>query len=146
MPGVPHVLFVCVHNAGRSQMAAALLNQAAAGRVQVSSAGSQPASEISPAVIQAMAEVGLDLSRAFPKPLTGDQVQAADIVVTWDAATPAPSIRASGIWTGNCPTPPDLTLPQSAPSATPSASTYAICSTSWLAREGGTSQLGPQSA
>jgi arsenate reductase len=82
MTGVPHVLFVCVHNAGRSQMAAALLDQAAAGRVQVTSAGSQPASEINPAVVQAMAEVGLDLSRAFPKPLTGDHVQAADVVVT----------------------------------------------------------------
>jgi arsenate reductase len=90
MPGVPHVLFVCVHNAGRSQMAAALLDQAAAGRVRVTSAGSQPASEINPAVVQAMAEVGLDLSREFPALLTGDQVQAADIVITMGCGDACP--------------------------------------------------------
>jgi arsenate reductase len=90
MPSVPRVLFVCVHNAGRSQMAAALLDQAAAGRVLVTSAGSQPATEISPAVVQAMAEVGLDLSREFPKPLTGDQVQAADVVITMGCGDACP--------------------------------------------------------
>jgi arsenate reductase len=90
MPDVPRVLFVCVHNAGRSQMAAALLDQAAAGRVQVTSAGSQPASEINPAVVQAMAEVGLDLSREFPKPLTGDQVLAADVVITMGCGDACP--------------------------------------------------------
>jgi arsenate reductase (thioredoxin) len=90
MPGVPHVLFVCVHNAGRSQMAAALLDQAAAGRVRVTSAGSQPASEINPAVVQAMAEVGLDLSRELPKPLTGDQVRAADVVITMGCGDACP--------------------------------------------------------
>src|SRR5260221_7023140 len=90
MPGVPHVLFVCVHNAGRSQMAAALLDQAAAGRVRVTSAGSQPASDINRAVVQAMAEVGLDLSRRFPKPLTGDQVQAADVVITMGCGDACP--------------------------------------------------------
>ena len=70
MADVPEVLFVCTHNAGRSQMAAALLNQQAAGRVRVTSAGSQPASELNPAVVQAMAEIGLDISHEFPKPLT----------------------------------------------------------------------------
>jgi arsenate reductase (thioredoxin) len=90
MPDIPNVLFVCVHNAGRSQMAAALLDQAAGGRVRVTSAGSQPASEINPAVIQAMAEVGLDLSREFPRPLTGDQVQAADIVITMGCGDACP--------------------------------------------------------
>jgi arsenate reductase len=90
MPDVPNVLFVCVHNAGRSQMAAALLDQAAAGRVRVTSAGSQPASEINPAVAQAMAEVGLDLSREFPRPLTGDQVRAADIVITMGCGDACP--------------------------------------------------------
>jgi arsenate reductase len=90
MADVPHVLFVCVHNAGRSQMAAALLDQAAAGLVRVTSAGSQPASEINPAVVQAMAEVGLDLSREFPKPLTGDQVQAADVVITMGCGDACP--------------------------------------------------------
>jgi arsenate reductase len=87
---VPHVLFVCVHNAGRSQMAAALLDQAAGGRVLVTSAGSQPASEVNPAVVQAMAEVGLDLSREFPRPLTGDQVRAADVVITMGCGDACP--------------------------------------------------------
>jgi arsenate reductase (thioredoxin) len=90
MPDVPHVLFVCVHNAGRSQMAAALLDQAAAGRVLVTSAGSQPAREVNPAVVQAMAELGLDLSREFPKPLAGDQVQAADVVITMGCGDACP--------------------------------------------------------
>ncbi len=79
---VPSVLFVCVHNAGRSQMAAALLDHEAQGRVQVTSAGSQPAAELNPAVVAAMAEIGLDLSREFPQPLTGEQVQSADVVIT----------------------------------------------------------------
>ena len=90
MTDIPRVLFVCVHNAGRSQMAAALLDQAACGRVLVISAGSQPASEISPAVVQAMAEIGLDLSREFPKPLTGEQVQAADVVITMGCGDACP--------------------------------------------------------
>jgi arsenate reductase (thioredoxin) len=78
----PEVLFVCVHNAGRSQMAAALLQHHANGRVAVRSAGSAPASEINPAVVEAMAEIGLDLSQAFPKPLTTAAVQASDVVIT----------------------------------------------------------------
>ena len=73
MAEIPEVLFVCTHNAGRSQMAAALLNQQAAGRVRVTSAGSQPASELNPAVVAAMAEIGLDISREFPKPLTAEE-------------------------------------------------------------------------
>ncbi|MBO2456368.1 arsenate reductase ArsC [Actinomadura violacea] len=79
---VPEVLFVCVHNAGRSQMAAALLDHHAAGRVRVRSAGSAPADAINPAVRAVMAELGLDLSKEFPKPLTGEAVQAADVVIT----------------------------------------------------------------
>jgi arsenate reductase (thioredoxin) len=90
MTQIPRVLFVCVHNAGRSQMAAALLDHEAAGRVQVASAGSQPASEINPAVAQAMAEIGLDLSREFPKPLTGGQVQAADVLITMGCGDACP--------------------------------------------------------
>jgi protein-tyrosine-phosphatase len=86
----PRVLFVCVHNAGRSQMAAALLDHEAHGRVQVSSAGSQPAAELNPAVVAAMAEIGLDLSRAYPKPLTGDQVQASDVVITMGCGDACP--------------------------------------------------------
>ena len=82
MSSVPEVLFVCVHNAGRSQMAAALLDHHAAGRVVVRSAGSVPAAAVNPAVVAAMDEIGLDLSRASPKPLTEDAVRAAAVVVT----------------------------------------------------------------
>jgi len=90
MPGIPEVLFVCTHNAGRSQMAAALLDHQAAGRVRVTSAGSQPASQLNPAVVQAMAEIGLDISGEFPKPLTGDKIQAADVVITMGCGDACP--------------------------------------------------------
>ena len=79
---VPEVLFVCVHNAGRSQMAAGLLDHHAAGRVHVRSAGSTPADEVDPAVVAAMREVGIDISKEFPKELMTDVVEAADVVVT----------------------------------------------------------------
>jgi protein-tyrosine-phosphatase len=90
MADIPEVLFVCTHNAGRSQMAAALLDREAAGRVRVGSAGSQPASELNPAVVQAMAEIGIDISREFPRRLSTDQVQAADIVVTMGCGEACP--------------------------------------------------------
>ena len=90
MTDISEVLFVCTHNAGRSQMAAALLDHEAAGRVRVTSAGSQPASELNPAVVQAMAEIGLDISREFPKRLTTEQVQAADIVITMGCGDACP--------------------------------------------------------
>jgi arsenate reductase len=86
----PEILFVCVHNAGRSQMAAALLDRHAGGAVQVRSAGSDPADQINPAVVEAMREIGLDLSREFPKPLTDDAVQAADVVVTMGCGDACP--------------------------------------------------------
>jgi len=86
----PEVLFVCTHNAGRSQMAAALLNHEASGRVRVTSAGSQPASELNPAVVQAMAELGLDISRELPKRLTTQQVSAADVVITMGCGDACP--------------------------------------------------------
>jgi arsenate reductase len=90
MADLPEVLFVCTHNAGRSQMAAALLDHQAAGRVHVTSAGSQPAEQLNPAVVQAMAEIGLDISREFPKPLTTGQVQAADVVITMGCGDACP--------------------------------------------------------
>ena len=90
MTSTPEVLFVCIHNAGRSQMAAALLNHQAAGKVRVASAGSQPASELNPAVVAAMAEIGLDISREYPKPLTTGQVQAADVVITMGCGDTCP--------------------------------------------------------
>jgi arsenate reductase (thioredoxin) len=87
---MPEVLFVCVHNAGRSQMAAALLDRYAAGRVTVRSAGSDPADAVNPRVVAAMAEVGLDVSREFPRPLTGEAVEAADVVITMGCGDACP--------------------------------------------------------
>ena len=87
---VPEVLFVCVHNAGRSQMAAGLLKLRARGRVHVRSAGSEPAERINPAVVEAMREVGVDLSEEFPKPLTDEVVRAADAVVTMGCGDACP--------------------------------------------------------
>ena len=87
---VPEVLFVCVHNAGRSQMAAALLDHYAEGRVTVRSAGSAPADQLNPDVIAAMAELGIDLSKEFPKPLTDEFVEAADVVITMGCGDACP--------------------------------------------------------
>jgi arsenate reductase len=87
---IPEVLFVCVHNAGRSQMAAALLDWRSRGRVHVRSAGSAPADEINPAVVTGMTEVGLDLTKEFPKPLTDEVVRAADVVVTMGCGDACP--------------------------------------------------------
>lgn len=86
----PEVLFVCVHNAGRSQMAAALLGRYARGRVSVRSAGSAPAAEINPVVVAAMAEIGIDLASEVPKPLMGEAVRAADVVVTMGCGDACP--------------------------------------------------------
>ncbi|WIX92122.1 arsenate reductase ArsC [Amycolatopsis sp. DG1A-15b] len=90
MTGKPEVLFVCVHNAGRSQMAAALLAHHAHGAVAVRSAGSAPAGSINPAVREAMAEIGLDLSREVPKKLTTDAVEASDVVITMGCGDACP--------------------------------------------------------
>jgi len=86
----PEVLFVCVHNAGRSQMAAGLVDLRSGGRIGVRSAGSAPADEINPAVAEAMAEIGVDLSREFPKPLTDDAVRASDVVITMGCGDACP--------------------------------------------------------
>ena len=90
MTEIAEILFVCVHNAGRSQMAAGLLDHYAHGRVHVRSAGSTPASEINPAVVEAMDEVGIDLSREFPKPLTDQAVRGADVVITMGCGDACP--------------------------------------------------------
>jgi arsenate reductase (thioredoxin) len=87
---IPEVLFVCVHNAGRSQMAAALLDHHAKGKVHVRSAGSDPADKINPAVAAAMDEWGIDLAREFPKPLTDEFVRAADVVITMGCGDACP--------------------------------------------------------
>ena len=86
----PEVLFVCVHNAGRSQIAAALLEHRSGGRVLVRSAGSAPTSDVNPVATTVMAEIGLDLSRAYPKPLTTETVQASDIVITMGCGDACP--------------------------------------------------------
>ena len=90
MSDIPEVLFVCVHNAGRSQMAGALLDSRGQGKVHVRSAGSEPADAINPAVVQAMSEIGIDLSKEFPKPLTEEFVRAADVVVTMGCGDACP--------------------------------------------------------
>jgi arsenate reductase len=86
----PEVLFVCVQNAGRSQMAAGLVTLRSGGRVHVRSAGSNPAEAVNPLVAKAMAEVGVDLAEAFPKPLTDEVVRAADVVVTMGCGDACP--------------------------------------------------------
>jgi len=86
----PEVLFVCVHNAGRSQMAAGLVNLRSEGRVHVRSAGSDPADRINPAVIEAMGEIGVDMAQEFPKPLTDEVVRAADAVITMGCGDACP--------------------------------------------------------
>jgi arsenate reductase (thioredoxin) len=87
---MPEVLFVCVHNAGRSQMAAGLVELRSRGRIHVRSAGSDPGEEINPAVIQAMDEIGVDMSEEFPKPLTDEVVRAADVVITMGCGDACP--------------------------------------------------------
>jgi arsenate reductase (thioredoxin) len=115
MTEVPTVLFVCTHNAGRSQMAAALLGHQADGQVQVMSAGSQPARELNPAVVQAMAEIGLDISGEHPKPLTGDQVLAADVVITMGCGDACPVYPGRRYLDWDLPDPAGLTIDQIRP-------------------------------
>jgi arsenate reductase len=86
----PEVLFVCVHNAGRSQMAAGLVNLRSEGRIHVRSAGSTPAAEINPAVVEAMEELEVDMNEEFPKPLTDEVVRAADVVITMGCGDACP--------------------------------------------------------
>jgi arsenate reductase (thioredoxin) len=86
----PEVLFICVHNAGRSQMAAGLVKLRSEGRVHVRSAGSAPGDEINPAVVEAMTELGVDMSEEFPKPLTDEVVRAADVVITMGCGDACP--------------------------------------------------------
>jgi arsenate reductase len=113
MADKPSVLFVCVHNAGRSQMAAGFLTHLGGGQVEVRSAGSTPGDQVNPSAVAAMAEVGIDISAQRPKILTTDAVQASDVVITmgcgdacpifpgkryldWDLEDPAGQVRRSG--------------------------------------------------
>ena len=86
----PTVLFVCVHNAGRSQMAAGFLQQLGAGRIEVLSAGSEPTDRVNPVAVAAMAEVGIDIAAATPKVLTADAVRVSDVVVTMGCGDACP--------------------------------------------------------
>lgn len=88
--GKPSVLFVCVHNAGRSQMAAAFLTSLSRGAVEVCSAGSQPADKVNPAAVEAMAEVGIDMSAEVPKVLTTEAVKESDVVITMGCGDECP--------------------------------------------------------
>jgi arsenate reductase len=86
----PEVLFVCVHNSGRSQMAAGLVKLRSGGRIHVRSAGSDPGEQVNPAVVEVMGELGVDMSEAFPKPLTDEVVRAADAVITMGCGDACP--------------------------------------------------------
>ena len=90
MTGKPTVLFVCVHNAGRSQMAAGWLSQIAGDRIEVRSAGSEPGDRINPVAVEAMREVGIDIAGARPKKLTTESVEHADVVVTMGCGDTCP--------------------------------------------------------
>ncbi|AGZ53593.1 heat-shock protein HtpX [Mycobacterium kansasii] len=90
MTDIPSVMFVCVHNAGRSQMAAALLTRLSEGRIEVRSAGTEPADRINPVAVAAMAELGIDLTSATPKVLTPQAVQASDVVITMGCGDACP--------------------------------------------------------
>jgi protein-tyrosine-phosphatase len=91
----PQVLFVCVHNAGRSQMAAALLERLAADRIRVRSAGTEPATVVNPVVVEAMAEIGIDLGAAAPTMLSAEAVEASDVVVTMGCGDACPVFPAT---------------------------------------------------
>jgi arsenate reductase len=90
MSGTPSVLFVCVHNAGRSQMAAALLARLAGGGIEVRSAGTEPADQINPAVVAAMAELGIDITAQVPQVVSPDAVRASDVVITMGCGDTCP--------------------------------------------------------
>ncbi len=115
MADIPEVLFVCTHNAGRSQMAAALLEHEAAGKVRVMSAGSEPADQLNPAVVQAMAEIGIDISREMPKRLTTDQVLVADVVITMGCGDACPVYPGKRYSDWDLPDPAGLSVDQVRP-------------------------------
>jgi protein-tyrosine-phosphatase len=112
---VPEVLFVCVHNAGRSQMAAALLEHHSAGRVAVRSAGSTPTNEVNRAVVVAMAELGIDVSAERPKGLTVDAVREADVVITMGCGDACPVFPGKRYLDWELPDPAGLPLEEIRP-------------------------------
>ena len=115
MADIPEVLFMCTHNAGRSQMAAALLAREAGGAVRVTSAGSDPAEQVNPAVAAALAEVGVDISREVPKPLAAGQAEAADIVISMGCGDACPVFPGKRYLVWELPDPAGLTVEQVRP-------------------------------
>jgi arsenate reductase (thioredoxin) len=115
MADVPEVLFMCTHNAGRSQMAAALLAREGGDAVRVTSAGSEPASQVNPAVAAAMAEIGVDISREIPKQLADGQAEAADIVISMGCGDACPVFPGKRYLTWELPDPAGLSLEQVRP-------------------------------
>ena len=115
MADVPEVLFMCTHNAGRSQMAAALLAREGGDAVRVTSAGSQPASQVNPAVAAAMAEIGVDISREIPKPLAAGQAEAADIVISMGCGDACPVFPGKRYLVWDLPDPAGLSVEQVRP-------------------------------
>jgi arsenate reductase (thioredoxin) len=115
MADIPEVLFVCTHNAGRSQMAAAILDREAAGRVRVASAGTQPAGEVNPAVVEAMAEIGIDLTRQIPARLSTQQVEAADAVITMGCGDACPVYAGKRYLDWDLPDPAGLSVAEVRP-------------------------------
>jgi hypothetical protein len=127
----PELLFVCVRNAGRSQIAAALAQHLSGGRVHVRSAGSAPTGEMLPFALQVLRERDIDVTEAFPKPLTTTSSTPRTSSSPWAAATPAPSSPESGTRTGTWPTPPTSPSRSSEPSRTTSRSGSPGCSPSF---------------
>ena len=123
MADKPSVLFVCVHNAGRSQMAAGYLNHLAGGRIDVRSAGSEPADKINPVAVQAMAEAASTSPPSNPRFSLPTPSKPPTSSSPWDAATPAPTIPANAMKIGHWKIPPVRISRQSAESATRSAAT-----------------------
>jgi len=115
MADVPEVLFMCTHNAGRSQMAAALLARKGGDAVRVTSAGSEPASQVNPAVAAAMAEIGVDISREIPKPLAAGQAEAADIVISMGCGDACPVFPGKRYLVWELPDPAGLSVEQVRP-------------------------------
>ena len=123
----PTVLFLCVHNAGRSQMALGWFNHLAGDRAIAWSGGSEPGSEINPSAVTAMAEVGIDITGEFPKRWTDEIVEAADVVVTMGCGEACRSSRASATRTGSSTTPPARTWKLCARSVTRSKDAFETC-------------------
>ena len=125
--GKPTVLFLCAHNAGRSQMALGYFNHLAGDNAIAWSGGSEPGTRSTPPPIAAMAEVGIDITGEYPKPWTDEIVRAADVVITMGCGDACPIFPGNATRTGNSPTPPAKVSTPSGPSATTSKNASTGC-------------------